>query len=393
MAGKIALDGVVDHEVWFRIGGTNLRFSPTDYALVTGLMVGGSDFDPYIDHHIPRLIVGIIPVELTVKKRAYHFYGLVWALQILAYEAISRVGRHCAHLVSDIAIPRYLKWKFSDKVVRIGTLFIEGHLLCHVFLFPTENERDLPYFRSTLFEDAVGVPYVVKRQPKNRISKVTYARTVTPSRRPTPPRVVTPPRVSTPPRAVTPHRAPTPPRGPTPATSAARSTSRRSADCLPRTCGETGAVDTVTGLTSGHHRGKRVRASTSSSSMSEGHICCCHMDRYREIVREAAHEAARKTASLFQVELKKRLQTTNERDEGLFNQLKDFLIYIVKQMAGQHGTTSPHVDLAPDDEYKINYVSWHLSSLESSLSLALLLSLALQLGLALLLVPKVGRDD
>ncbi|KAH6814947.1 hypothetical protein C2S51_019767 [Perilla frutescens var. frutescens] len=165
MAQEITLDGAVEHKVWFHIGGTNLRFSPVEYALVTGLMFGGSDFDPYVEHRIPRdsfysrllscvpisihdlhhrfthymlgddasdylkvanvlflygMVLGydpprciddwvwvlvedtqrwkffpwgsysfgallhyisLIPVELTAKRKTYHFYGPVWALQ------------------------------------------------------------------------------------------------------------------------------------------------------------------------------------------------------------------------------------------------------------------------------------------------------------------------
>ncbi|KAH6821739.1 hypothetical protein C2S53_018371 [Perilla frutescens var. hirtella] len=407
MAREISVDGALDHEVWFRIGGTNIRFSPIEYALVTGLMFGGSDFDPYVDHRIPQCsfysrVLSCTPIKIsdlykrfitynlgddpsdyvkvanvlflynmligydqprtidnwvwvlvedtdrwkffpwgsysfgvllnymrriplteadfdtTSNRRTYHFYGPVWALQIWAYEAIPRVGRHCAEVVSEVAIPRCLKWKFFNKVVRIGTLFSEDELMCHVCLEPTEYERDLRYFKSTQLENLVGVPYVVKLQRKKRPCKVTH------------PRAVTPPRASTPPRARSLPRELTPPRAAAPAISVTRSMSRRSAGYLPRTCGKIGAVDTITRPTSGRRRGKRVRTSTSSSGTSEEHVCCRHVDRYREIAREAAQEAARETASRFEAELERRINLSNKHDEGVFNQLKDFLTNVIK---------------------------------------------------------------
>ncbi|KAH6805830.1 hypothetical protein C2S51_030661 [Perilla frutescens var. frutescens] len=198
--------------------------------------------------------------------------------EIWAYEAITRVRRHCAKLVSDVAILRCLKWNFSDKAVRIGTLFNEEELSCHLFLDPTEYEENLPYFRSTLFENPVGVLYVVKLQQKKRPRKVTRSRELTLPRSSTPPRAVTPPKASTTYRTVTPHRASTSLRALTPATLVARSISRRSVGCLPCTCENTGAMDTTTEPTSGRRRGKLAKTFTSSSGTSEGHVYCHHMD-------------------------------------------------------------------------------------------------------------------
>ncbi|XP_057779396.1 uncharacterized protein LOC130997975 [Salvia miltiorrhiza] len=41
-------------ESWFQVGGQTIRFRPTEYALVTGLHFGNSDFDPYAKHKPPR---------------------------------------------------------------------------------------------------------------------------------------------------------------------------------------------------------------------------------------------------------------------------------------------------------------------------------------------------
>ncbi|KAH6770983.1 hypothetical protein C2S52_015786 [Perilla frutescens var. hirtella] len=43
-----------ENERWFHVNGTNIRFGPLEYALVTGLRFGGSSFDPNADHPIPE---------------------------------------------------------------------------------------------------------------------------------------------------------------------------------------------------------------------------------------------------------------------------------------------------------------------------------------------------
>lgn len=50
MSREITLSGALEDELWFHIGGTNIRFSPSEYALVTGLHFGSSSFDPLGSH-------------------------------------------------------------------------------------------------------------------------------------------------------------------------------------------------------------------------------------------------------------------------------------------------------------------------------------------------------
>ncbi|KAH6805609.1 hypothetical protein C2S51_030440 [Perilla frutescens var. frutescens] len=443
MAQKISLDGALIHESWFRVGGTNIRFSHIEYALVTGLMFGGSDFDPSAKHHVYRdcfyscvlkhqsiklsdlfhrymnfllgddgydylkvanvlflynMLYGYdqphviedwvwvlvedtdrwksfpwgsysfglllnymrrIPVTesdfaTTSSCRTYHFYGSVWALQIWAYEAVPRLGQHCAILVSAAAKPRCLKWKFFDKRIRIGTLFKEESFQCHVFLEVSDSELEMPYFRSTQRENPLGMRFVVKSQERKRARKVGRSRAVSPSRTstadravtlprdpasggtctspialraPKPPTVICVPGANPPdvasgphgdptrdrslasPRPCTPSRAVivdginTPPGGPACDKHDDHLTSRTSGDCLPRTVIDTIAVEIVRGATIVGPSRKRVRTATSSSGTSEEHICCHHVDRYREIAIQAAVEGSRATVIRFEHEL------------------------------------------------------------------------------------------
>lgn len=51
---EIRLSIAREDELWFRIGGTNIRFSPKEYALITGLRFGSSSFDPLGSHEMPK---------------------------------------------------------------------------------------------------------------------------------------------------------------------------------------------------------------------------------------------------------------------------------------------------------------------------------------------------
>ncbi|KAH6818462.1 heptahelical transmembrane protein1 [Perilla frutescens var. frutescens] len=51
---EVIIDGAEEHGIWFRVGETNIRFSPSEFALVTGLQFGASDFDPSVSYEIPR---------------------------------------------------------------------------------------------------------------------------------------------------------------------------------------------------------------------------------------------------------------------------------------------------------------------------------------------------
>ncbi|KAH6801970.1 hypothetical protein C2S51_033416 [Perilla frutescens var. frutescens] len=51
---EVIVDCAREHGIWFRIGDTNIKFSPSEFALVTGLQFGGSDFDPSASYEIHR---------------------------------------------------------------------------------------------------------------------------------------------------------------------------------------------------------------------------------------------------------------------------------------------------------------------------------------------------
>ncbi|KAH6777321.1 hypothetical protein C2S51_008633 [Perilla frutescens var. frutescens] len=54
LSREVIIDGAEEHDIWFRVGETNIRFSPSEFALVTGLQFGGSDFDLSTSHQISR---------------------------------------------------------------------------------------------------------------------------------------------------------------------------------------------------------------------------------------------------------------------------------------------------------------------------------------------------
>lgn len=54
LAREITHPTFSEHEKWFHVGGSYIRFAAPEYSLVTGLMFGGSDFDPNRRHHIPE---------------------------------------------------------------------------------------------------------------------------------------------------------------------------------------------------------------------------------------------------------------------------------------------------------------------------------------------------
>ncbi|KAH6760938.1 hypothetical protein C2S51_017887 [Perilla frutescens var. frutescens] len=50
---EVIIDGAREHDIWFRVGETNIRFYPSEFALVTGLQFGGSNFDLSTSYEIP----------------------------------------------------------------------------------------------------------------------------------------------------------------------------------------------------------------------------------------------------------------------------------------------------------------------------------------------------
>ncbi|KAH6760419.1 hypothetical protein C2S51_017368 [Perilla frutescens var. frutescens] len=54
LSREVIIDGAREQDIWFRVGETNIRFSPSEFALVTGLQFGGSDFYPSASYEIPR---------------------------------------------------------------------------------------------------------------------------------------------------------------------------------------------------------------------------------------------------------------------------------------------------------------------------------------------------
>ncbi|KAH6818946.1 hypothetical protein C2S51_002549 [Perilla frutescens var. frutescens] len=55
LSKEVIIDGAREHDIWFRVRETNIRFSPNEFALVTGLQFRGSDYDPSASYEIPRI--------------------------------------------------------------------------------------------------------------------------------------------------------------------------------------------------------------------------------------------------------------------------------------------------------------------------------------------------
>ncbi|KAL6516644.1 hypothetical protein OROGR_019949 [Orobanche gracilis] len=150
-------------EFWFRIGRRLIRFSRFEYALVTGMRFGDSDFDIHGDDvHIEGSVYDRYPIlssggqmldrirdrfatgyfrqqsgdALKVAKvpagldPSYHFYGNIYAIMIWACEAIPSLGSKCGNILgaSFIQRPRCTRWKLKKLGPVAFTTFFDDQM-------------------------------------------------------------------------------------------------------------------------------------------------------------------------------------------------------------------------------------------------------------------------
>ncbi|KAL6548798.1 hypothetical protein OROGR_008564 [Orobanche gracilis] len=209
-------------EFWFRIGHRLIRFSRFEYALVTGMRFGDSDFDIHGDDvHIEGSVYDRYPIlssggqmldrirdrfatgyfrqqsgdalkvakgpdslgelsmggysyqilvtylrEIPIEVPAgldpsYHFYGNIYAIMIWACEAIPSLGSKCGNILgaSFIQRPRCTRWKLKKLGPVAFTTFFDDQIDCFEVLVPTPEEEEEPYMMSICDEASERVQY------------------------------------------------------------------------------------------------------------------------------------------------------------------------------------------------------------------------------------------
>ncbi|KAL6556216.1 hypothetical protein OROGR_005504 [Orobanche gracilis] len=176
-------------EFWFRIGRRLIRFSRFEYALVTGMRFGDSDFDIHGDDvHIEGSVYDRYPIlssggqmldrirdrfatryfrqqsgdALKVAKvYCYHFYGNIYAIMIWACEAIPSLGSKCGNILgaSFIQRPRCTRWKLKKLGPVAFTTFFDDQIDCFEVLSPTLEEEEEPCMMSICDEASERVQY------------------------------------------------------------------------------------------------------------------------------------------------------------------------------------------------------------------------------------------
>ncbi|KAL6587924.1 hypothetical protein OROMI_000902 [Orobanche minor] len=169
-------DSQVD-EFWFRIGHRLIRFSRYDYALVTGLRFGDSDFDVHGDDMLDRIrdrFAGGYSREqsgdaLKVAKVlcvCYLIFGVdggkrIADSDIWACEAIPSLGSKCGIMLgaSFIQRPCCKRWKLKKLGHIDFTTFFDDEIDCFEVLSPTPEEEQEPYMQSISDASSERVQY------------------------------------------------------------------------------------------------------------------------------------------------------------------------------------------------------------------------------------------
>ncbi|KAH6788591.1 hypothetical protein C2S51_003597 [Perilla frutescens var. frutescens] len=81
LSSEVIIDDAEEHDIWFRVGETNIRFSPSEFALVNGLQFGGSNFDLSASYEIPRRSfysreLNKTPLRVKVLLERFRTYSL-----------------------------------------------------------------------------------------------------------------------------------------------------------------------------------------------------------------------------------------------------------------------------------------------------------------------------
>ncbi|XP_057799946.1 uncharacterized protein LOC131015547 [Salvia miltiorrhiza] len=99
------------------------------------------------------------PEHIANKKKTYHFFGPVWALQIWAYEAIPYLGHLCGIRDREVKYPRCLRWTTTSSAADYQHFF-EYDLKVNATLEPDEWETNELYFLSLDTQNPLYVRYV-----------------------------------------------------------------------------------------------------------------------------------------------------------------------------------------------------------------------------------------
>ncbi|GFP80738.1 hypothetical protein PHJA_000217100 [Phtheirospermum japonicum] len=156
------------YERWFRVNHTNIRFSKTEFSMVSRLRFGTSPFDPHAvlvensklwdtfpwGKFVFQRLCHYLEFMETHVSREYKIYGFLMALQWWAHESIpvlgSRLGKPSGTVMT---IPRGDRWRCSK------TTHVNLDFLSRVDIKLSEEERRQPYMVDIDIDILDGIQY------------------------------------------------------------------------------------------------------------------------------------------------------------------------------------------------------------------------------------------
>ncbi|KAH6776223.1 hypothetical protein C2S52_013784 [Perilla frutescens var. hirtella] len=200
LAHEIRVPGVSIYEIWFHISGKNIRFSPSEYALVTGFLFGASDFDPTANHDpsdigVYQRVCRGQPISLQTLYTRFSNHEIedhndnVKVAQIialyffaLAYDERRIVDNFIWVLVDDEdawnkfpwgsytyqALMHYINLVPNTRVECGPHYHLFGpvwaiQLLCDEVLVAEPDEENQNYWKSSQIERPIGIDFIVPR--------------------------------------------------------------------------------------------------------------------------------------------------------------------------------------------------------------------------------------
>ncbi|KAL6565691.1 hypothetical protein OROHE_004746 [Orobanche hederae] len=184
--------------MWFKVNGEVIRFSKVEFALVTGLRFGTSQFNPYEDHDIPETLLytrlfkneKITSIHLwnLFKSKDFHIENAADCIKLCKviiaahvvlgndpcnwkipdwgwiYEALPEVGMEVAGLRGDYQgeWPRGLNFEHDQSYAKVDISEVHG------VLEPTLTEELSDYYASV---DTEGSSFALKYIPGYEKSK------------------------------------------------------------------------------------------------------------------------------------------------------------------------------------------------------------------------------
>ncbi|KAL3636857.1 hypothetical protein CASFOL_019156 [Castilleja foliolosa] len=203
---EVTVSGAAECERWYRFGGRNNRFGKVEYAAITGLRFGASDFNPDSSDHLPykngvyrlhfdgtavygdhllekfeefemekqfadfpwgsytfqrlsHYLTAIHPPNPDKSDYQPNIYAYLMPLQLWAYETIPIFAQEGGMKTGDNGIPRAVRWKCpKNNWNRINELDRDDLMITTMEV--TEEEMAAPYMRAIEIQISEGVQYI-----------------------------------------------------------------------------------------------------------------------------------------------------------------------------------------------------------------------------------------